>query len=110
MLLEVVGIIKIQELVVVSNSFQATVVEEELLVLPTRLLANKLLSIQIPEVLHQKERAMGKEAKQITNKILEENLLEDFFLRVIKCQTIHLHNNTINLKRMFKKGVLSKQN
>jgi hypothetical protein len=71
----------------------------------TRLLANKLLSILILEVLHLRERVMGKEAKQIINRISEENLLEDFYPLDIRCQTIHLHNNIISLKRMCRKGV-----
>jgi hypothetical protein len=98
-------IIKILELVAVSNSYLATAVEEVLLGLLTRLLANKLLSILILEVLHLRERVMGKEAKQIINRISEENPLEDFSPLDIRCQTIHPHNNIISLKRMCRKGV-----
>jgi hypothetical protein len=97
--------IKILELVAVSNSFRATVVEEVLSGHLIRLLASKLLSIRILEVLHLRERVMGKEAKQIINRISVENPLEDFSPLDIRCQTIPPHNNIISLKRMCRKGV-----
>jgi hypothetical protein len=96
-------------LVAVSNSFLAIVVEEELLEHLTRLLANKLLSIRILEVLHLRGKVMEKEAKQIINRTFEENPLVGYSLLEIRCLTMHLHNNIISLKRMFKKRVLNKQ-
>jgi hypothetical protein len=75
----------------------------------TKLLVNKLLSIPILEVLLLREKVMGKEARQIINRISEENHRGDFFLLDIRCPTIHLHSNIISLKRMFKRGVLNRR-
>lgn len=102
--------IKIQELVAVSNSYLVIVAEEVQLGHPTRLLANKLHSIRILEVLHLREKVMAKEAKQIINRISAESLPEDFSLLDIRCLIIHLRNSIISLKRMFKREVLNKQN
>jgi hypothetical protein len=110
MRLELLETIKIWGLVEVSNSFLVIVAVEVLLGHRTRLLANKLLSIRILEVPLLREKVMGKEAKQIINRISEENLPADFSHLDIRCLIIHLHSNTISLKRMFKRGVLNKQN